>query len=110
MSLQSGAEGLGVFESPMQGGDLLTGLGDFVLENAKTPSLAGLTGRRLGEPDPGQIRFGTRLVDRAAQLLQPALEQHGPVGAGGRGRDRRDAASAGSRYVFSQGRKTMVSL
>ena len=66
MALEFGAQRLGMFESPVQGGDLLTGLGDLFLEQAETPSLAGLTGRGLGESDAGQIRLGTRLVERAA--------------------------------------------
>jgi len=90
----------------MQGGNFLAGLGDLVLEQAETLSLADLTRRGLGEPDAGQVRFGTRLVERAAQLLQPALEQYGPVRAGGGGRARREASSTGGRYAFSQG-KTM---
>jgi hypothetical protein len=40
-------------------------------------------------------------------LLQAALEQHGPVRAGGRGRARREAAATGSRYAVSQGKRTM---
>ena len=100
MSLKFGAQRLGVLQSPVQGGDLFTGLGDFVLELAETLSLGDLTGCRLGEPDAGQIRFGTRLVERAAQLLQPALEQNGPVRA-------REGPRARSRYAFSQGEKTM---
>src|ERR1700719_2520952 len=104
MSLQFGAQRLGVFQSPVQGGDLLTGLGDLVLEQAETLSLADLTRRGLGEPDAGQVRFGTRLVECAAQLLQPALEQYSPVRAGGRARARREAASTRSRYAFSLGR------
>ena len=63
----------------MQGGDLFTGLGDLVLEQGEALSLADLTRRSLGQPDAGQVRLGTRLVERAAQLLQPALEQYGPV-------------------------------
>ena len=96
-----------MFQSPVQGGDLLTGLGDLALEHAETLSLAGLTGGRLGEPDAGQVGFGTRLVERAAQLLQPALEQHGPVRAGGGGRTRREAGSTRGRYAVSQGKRTM---
>jgi len=88
-----------VLQSPVQGGDLFTGLGDLVLEQAETLSLADLPRRGLGEPDAGQVRFGTRLIERAAQLLQPTLEQYRPVGAGG-------GASSGGRYAFSQ-RRTM---
>ena len=66
MSLELGAQRLGVFQSPVQGGDLFTGLGDLDLEQAETLSLAGLTRSGFGEPDAGQIGFGTRLVERAA--------------------------------------------
>ena len=104
MSLELGAQRLGVFQSPMQGGDFLTGAGDLVLEQAHAPGLTGLTSRSLGEPDAGLICFGTRLVERAAQLLETALEQYSPVRAGGRGRARGEAASTRSRYAFSQGR------
>lgn len=76
----------------MQGGDFLTRAGDLVLEQAQATSLTGLTGRSLGEPNAGLIRFGTRLVERAAQLLEPALEQEGPVRAD---------------YAFSQGKRTI---
>ena len=110
MSLELGAQRLGVFQSPVQRSDFLAGAGDFVLEQAQAPGLTGLTGRSLGETDAGLICFGTRLVERAAQLLETALEQQGPVRAGWRGRARRNAALTRSRYVFSQGRKTMVSL
>ena len=85
----------------MQGGDFLTGPGNLVLEQAETTSLAGLTGRSGGEPDAGLICFGARFVERAAQLLEPALEQEGPVRAGW---------ATGSRYACSQGRRTMLSL
>src|SRR3989454_2884002 len=60
----------------------------------------GLTGRSLGEPDAGLIGFGARLVERAAQLLEPALEQQGPIRAGWR-------ASTRGRYAFSQGKRTI---
>lgn len=93
MSLLFGAQRLGVFQSPVQGGDFLAGAGDLVLEQAHAPSLAGLTGRGLGEPNAGLIGFGARFVERAAQLLEPALEQEGPVRAG--------------RYAFSQGKRTI---
>ena len=76
----------------MQRGDFLTGAGDFVLEQAQAPGLTGLPGRSLGEPDAGLIGFGTRLVERAAQLVKPALEQEGPVRAD---------------YDFSQGKRAM---
>lgn len=76
----------------MQRGDFLTGAGDFVLEQAQAPGLTGLPGRSLGEPDAGLIGFGTRLVERAAQLVKPALEQEGPVRAD---------------YALSQGKRTM---
>ena len=109
MSLELGAQRLGVFQSPVQRGDFLTGAGDFVLEQAQTPGLTGLTGKSLGEPHAGLICFGTRLVERAAQLLKPALEEEGPVRAGGR-RPRRDAAWTRSRYAFSQGKRTMCPL
>jgi hypothetical protein len=74
MSLELGAQRLGVFQSPVQCGDFLTGAGDLVLEHAQATSLTGLAGRSLGEPDAGLIGFGARLVERAAQLLEPALE------------------------------------
>ena len=73
MSLELGAQRLGVFQSPVQRGDFFTGAGDLVLEHAQTPGFTGLTGRSLGEPDAGLIGFGTCLVERAAQLLEPAL-------------------------------------
>lgn len=101
MSLELGAQRLGVFQSPVQRGDFLTRAGDLVLEQAQAPGLTGLTGRSLGEPDAGLICFGTRLVERAAQLLKPALEQEGPV---------RAYATTRSRYAFPQGKRTMVSL
>ena len=65
----------------MQRGDFRTGAGDLVLEHAQALGFTGLTGRSLGEPDAGLIGFGARLVERAAQLLEPALEQQGPVRA-----------------------------
>lgn len=99
MSLELGAQRLGVFQSPVQRGDFLTRAGDLVLEQAHAPGLTGLTGRSLGEPDAGLICFGTRFVERAAQLLKPALEQEGPVRAGWHDRARR--------YAFSQGKGTM---
>ena len=74
MSLELGAQRLGVFQSPVQRGDFFTGAGDLVLEHAQTPGFTGLTGRSLGEPNAGLIGFGTRLVERAAQLLETALE------------------------------------
>ena len=74
MSLELGAQRLGVLQAPVQRGDFLTHAGDFVLKQAQTPGLTGLTGRSLGEPDAGLIGFGTRFVERAAQLLEPALE------------------------------------
>jgi hypothetical protein len=110
MSLELGAQRLGVFQSPVQRDDFLTSAGDLVLEQAQAPGLGGLTGRGLGKPDAGLIRFGTRLVERAAQLLEAALEQQGPVraGWGGRtGRGGRDAASTRGRYAVSQGNRTM---
>ena len=84
----------------MQRGDFLTGAGDLVLEQAHAPGLTGLTGKSLGEPDAGLIGFGTRFIERAVQLLKPALEQEGPVRAGWR-------ATTRSRYAFSQGKMTM---
>jgi hypothetical protein len=81
-----------VFQSPVQPGDFLTGAGELVLEQAQATSLTGLAGRSLGEPDAGLICFGTRLVERAAQLVKPALEQERPVRAD---------------YAFSQGKRTM---
>lgn len=84
----------------MQRGDFLTGAGDLVLEEAHAPGLTGLTGRGLGEPDAGLIGFGARFVERAAQLLEPAFEQEGPVRADWR-------ATPRSRYAFSQGRITI---
>src|SRR2546429_4532612 len=44
------------------------------------------------------IGFGARLVERAAQLLEPALEQQGPIRADWR-------ASPRGRYAFSQGKR-----
>jgi hypothetical protein len=70
------------------------------LDDAQALGFTGLTGRSLGEPDAGLIGFGARLVERAAQLLEPALEQQGPVRAGGR-------ASTRGRYAFSQGKRTI---
>ena len=102
MSLELGAQRLGVFQSPVQGGDFLTGAGDLVLKQAQTPGFTGLTGRSLGEPSAGLIRFGTRLVERAAQLLESALEQQRPVRAPSGWR-----ASMRSRYAFSQGKRTI---
>jgi len=107
MSLELGAQRLGVFQSPVHRGDFRTGAGDLVLNRAQALGFTGLTGRSLGEPDAGLIGFGARLVERAAQLLKPALEQEGPVRAGRQGRARRDAAWTRSRYAFSQGRMTI---
>ena len=84
----------------MQRGDFRTGAGDLVLEHAQALGFTGLTGRSLGESDAGLIGFGARLVERAAQLLEPALEQQGPIRAGWR-------ASTRSRYAFSQGKRTI---
>ena len=100
MSLELGAQRLGVFQSPVQRGNFLTGAGDLVLEQGHAPGLPGLTGRGLGEPDAGLIGFGARFVERTAQLLEPAFEQEGPVRAGWR-------ATTRSRYAFSQGKGTM---
>src|SRR5882762_8790629 len=86
----------------MQRGDFRTGAGDLVLDHAQALGFTGLTGRSLGEPDAGLIGFGARLVERAAQLLEPALEQHGPVRAPPGWR-----ASTRSRYAFSQGKRTI---
>ena len=74
MSLLLGAQRLGLFQSPVQRGDFLTGAGDLVLEQAQATGLTRLTGRSLGEANTGLICFGTRFVERAAQLLEPALE------------------------------------
>jgi len=90
----------------VQRGDFRTGAGDLVLEHAQALGFTGLTGRSLGEPDARLIGFGARLVERAAQLLEPALEQQGPVRAAWR-RGRRDAASTRGRYAFSQGKRTI---
>ena len=92
MSLELGAQRLGVFQPPVQRGDFLTGAGDFVLEQVQATGFTGLAGRSRGEPDAGLIRFGTRFVERAAQLVKPALEQEGPVRAD---------------YAFSQGKRTI---
>ncbi len=92
----------------MQRGDFLTRAGDFVLEQAPRPSLTGLTGRGLGEPDAGLIGLGACLVERAAQLLQPALEQQGPVRAPRAPRAPPGwRASTRGRYAFSQGKRTI---
>ncbi len=95
-----------MFQSPVQRGDFRTGAGDLVLEHAQALGFAGLTGRSLGESDAGLIDagligFGARLVERAAQLLEPALEQQGPIRAGWR-------ASTRGRYAFSQGKRTIL--
>jgi len=63
----------------VQRGDFLTRAGDFVLQQAQAPGLTGLTGRSLSEADAGLIGFGARLVERAAQLFEPTLEQQGPI-------------------------------
>src|SRR6266850_4605946 len=102
MSLELGAQRLGVFQSPVQRGDFRTGAGDLVLEHAQALGFTDLTGRSLGEPDAGLIGFGARLVERAAQLLEPALEQQGPVRAPPGWR-----ASKRGRYAFSQGKRTI---
>lgn len=100
MSLELGAQRFGVFQSPMQGGDFFTGAGDFVLEYAEALGLGGFTGGSLGDPDAGLIGFGARLVERSAELLEPALQQQGPIRPGtGRAWTRR--------YAFSQGNRTM---
>src|SRR5436309_2167070 len=100
MSLELGAQRLGLFQPPVQRGDFRTGAGDLVLEHAQALGFTGLTGRSLGESDAGLIGFGARLVERAAQLLEPALEQQSPVRAGWR-------ASTRGRYAFSQGKRTI---
>ena len=94
MSLELGAQRLGVFQSPVQRGDFLAGAGDLVLEQAQAAGFTGLAGESFGEPDAGLISFDARLIERAAQLLEPALEQEGPIRAGydGSPRTRRDAA------------------
>src|SRR6266850_2896776 len=105
MSLELGAQRLGVFQSPVQRGDFRSGAGDLVLEHAQALGFTDLTGRSLGEPDPGLIGFGARLVERAAQLLEPTLEQQGPVRA-----PRAPpgwCASTRGRYAFSQGKRTI---
>src|SRR6266550_5895957 len=76
------------------------GAGDLVLEHAQALGFTGLTGCSLGESDAGLIGFGARLVERAAHLLEPALEQQGPIRAGWR-------ASTRGRYAFSQGKRPM---
>jgi hypothetical protein len=63
-----------VFQAAVQRGDFLAGAGEFVLKQAQAPGLTGLTCRSLGEADTSLICFGTRFVERAAQLLEPALE------------------------------------
>jgi hypothetical protein len=79
MSLEFGAQRLGLFQSSVQRSDFGTGAGDLVLDHAQALRFTGLTGRSFGEPDAGLIGFGARLVERAAQLLEPTLEQQGPV-------------------------------
>ena len=105
MPLEFGAQRLGLFQSPVQRGDFLTRAGDFVLEQAQAAGLTGFTGRSLGEPDAGLIGFGARLVERAAQLFEPTLEQQGPVRAPRAPPGRR--ASMRGRYACSQGKRTM---
>jgi len=61
------------FQSPVQGGDFRTGAATSSWSTLSA-GFSDLSGRRLGEPD-GLIGFGARLVERAAQLLEPALEQ-----------------------------------
>ena len=108
MSLELGAQRLGVLQSPVHRGDFRTGAGDLVLNRAQALGFTGLTGRSLGETDAGLIGFGARLVERAAQLLEPTLEQQGPVRA-----PRASRAAPGwrattrGRYAFSQGKRTM---
>src|SRR5258705_835458 len=102
MSLELGAQRLGEFQSPVQRGDFLPRAGDLVLEHAQAPGFTGLTGRGLGDPDAGLIGFGARFVARAAQLLEPALEQQSPVRACPGSR-----ASTRGRYAFSQGKRTI---
>src|SRR4051812_41197168 len=89
----------------MQCGDFRTGAGELVLEHAQALGFTGLTGRSFGEPDAGLIGFGARLVERAAQLLEPTLEQQGPVRAPRAPPGWR--ATTRSRYAFSQGKRTM---
>jgi len=89
----------------VQRGDFRAGAGEFVLEHAQALGFSGLTGESLGESDAGLISFGARLVERAAQLLEPALEQQGPVRAPRAPPGWR--ASTRSRYAFSQGKRTM---
>src|SRR5436309_14931219 len=98
MSLELGAQRLGLFQPPVQRGDFRTGAGDLVLEHAQALGFTGLTGRSLGESDAGLIGFGAHLVERTAQLLEPALEQPSPVRAGWR-------ASTHRRCAFSKGNK-----
>src|SRR5205807_8304853 len=73
---------------------------DAVSGHAQALRFPGPSGRSPGEPEAGLIDFGARLVERAAQLLEPALEQQGPVRAGWR-------ASTRGRYAFSQGKRTI---
>src|SRR6266705_6357669 len=105
MSLEFGAQRLGLFQSPVQRGDFRAGAGHLVLEHAQAQGFTGLTGRSLGEPDAGLIGLGARFVERAAQLLEPALEQQGPVRAPRAPPGWR--ASMGGRYAFSQGKRTI---
>ena len=90
-----------MLESPVQRGEFITREGELVLEQAQAPGLTGLTGRSLGEPDAGLICFGTRFVERAAQLLEPALEQEGPV---------RAYATTRSRYAFCKAKGPCVTI
>ncbi|HET8712314.1 MAG TPA: hypothetical protein VFM23_01370 [Gemmatimonadales bacterium] len=81
MSLEFGAERLGVFQSAMQGGNFFTGAGKLRLECAEALRFAGFAGGRFGEPDAGLIGFGTRFIEGAAELFQPTLQQQGSVRA-----------------------------
>jgi len=111
MSLEFGAQRLGVFQSPVQRGDFRAGAGNLVLDHAQALGFTGLTGRSLGEADAGLIGVGARFVERAAQLFEPALEQQGPVRAPRAPRAPKAPpgwrASTRGRYAFSQGKRTM---
>src|SRR5262249_3022487 len=79
MSLQLGTQRLGVLEPAVQPAASPPGPGPPVRHRAGARGPAAPASRSLCEPDAGAIRFGASLVEREALLLEPALEQHGPV-------------------------------
>jgi len=63
----------------LQRGDFCTGAGDLVLDHAQALGFTGLTAAASARRMRGLIGFGARLVERAAQLLEPGTRGAGSV-------------------------------